>query len=96
MLVEKVYTGETFVRYGRILAAEYDNQGRLHTALHFKDREANGYYAPSGESLRRSFLKSPLEFTRITSAIPAPAGTRSWAACALTWRWITRPPPGRR
>jgi murein DD-endopeptidase MepM/ murein hydrolase activator NlpD len=67
LLVEKVYTGETFVKYGRILAAEYDNQGKLHTAVHFKDREGGGYYTPAGESMRRSFLKSPLEFTRITS-----------------------------
>ncbi len=50
MLVEKVYTGQTFVRYGRILAAEYDNQGRLHTAVHFKNRDGSSYYAPSGES----------------------------------------------
>ena len=67
LLVEKVYTGETFVKYGRILVAEYDNQGKLHTGVHFKDREGGGYYTPSGESLRRSFLKSPLEFSRITS-----------------------------
>jgi murein DD-endopeptidase MepM/ murein hydrolase activator NlpD len=67
LVVEKVYTGETFVKYGRILAAEYDNQGRRHTGISFKDQQGSGYYTPAGESLRRSFLKSPLEFTRISS-----------------------------
>ncbi|RPI08796.1 MAG: M23 family metallopeptidase [Zetaproteobacteria bacterium] len=68
MLVEKVHTGDQFVRYGRILAAEYESEGRAHVAIHFKDKDASGHYTPAGESLRRAFLKSPLEFTRISSA----------------------------
>ena len=67
MLVEKVFTGEQFVKYGRILAAEYESEGRLHTGVYFKDKEGSGYYTSAGESLRRAFLKSPLEFTRISS-----------------------------
>jgi len=69
MLVEKVYAGEDFVRYGRILLAEYEEAGgRLHTAVYFRDGDdGGGYYTPEGESLRRAFLKSPLEFTRISS-----------------------------
>jgi murein DD-endopeptidase MepM/ murein hydrolase activator NlpD len=67
MVVEKIFTGEEFVRYGRILAAEYESDGRRHTGVYFKDNERGGYYTPAGESLRRAFLKSPLEFTRITS-----------------------------
>jgi len=67
MLVEKIFTQDQFVRYGRILVAEYESEGKLHTGIHFQDREGDGYYTPSGESLRRAFLKSPLEFTRISS-----------------------------
>jgi murein DD-endopeptidase MepM/ murein hydrolase activator NlpD len=68
MLVEKVYTGDRFVKYGRILAAEYGELGgKVHAGVYFKDKEGGGYYTPAGESLRRSFLKSPLEFTRISS-----------------------------
>ncbi|MFA5028065.1 MAG: M23 family metallopeptidase, partial [Candidatus Methylomirabilota bacterium] len=67
LLVEKVFTGDQFVHYGRILAAEYDNQGRLHTGVFFQGKEEGGYFTPAGESMRRSFLKSPLEFTRISS-----------------------------
>jgi len=67
MLVEKVFTQERFVKYGRILAAEYESEGRVHTGVYFKDKNGGGYYTPAGESLRRAFLKSPLEFTRISS-----------------------------
>jgi murein DD-endopeptidase MepM/ murein hydrolase activator NlpD len=67
MLVEKVFTGGQFVKYGRILAAEYESEGLVHTGIYFQDKEASGYYTPAGESLRRAFLKSPLEFTRISS-----------------------------
>jgi murein DD-endopeptidase MepM/ murein hydrolase activator NlpD len=68
MLVEKVYTGDQFVRYGRILLAEYEEVGgKVHTGIYFRDGEERGYFTPAGESLRRSFLKSPLEFSRITS-----------------------------
>jgi murein DD-endopeptidase MepM/ murein hydrolase activator NlpD len=67
MIVEKVFTEGRFVKYGRILAAEYESEGRTHTGIYFRDRDGGGYYTPSGESLRRAFLKSPLEFTRISS-----------------------------
>jgi len=68
MLVEKMFTNERFVKYGRILAAEYESEGQTHTGIFFKDKDGGGYYTPGGESLRRAFLKSPLEFTRISSA----------------------------
>jgi murein DD-endopeptidase MepM/ murein hydrolase activator NlpD len=67
MLVEKVYAGDQFVKYDRILVAEYENERKVHTGIYFKDRQGGGYYTPAGESLRRAFLKSPLEFTRISS-----------------------------
>jgi murein DD-endopeptidase MepM/ murein hydrolase activator NlpD len=67
MLVEKVYTGDQFVKYGRILAAAYESEGQVHAGVYFKDKDGSGYYTPKGESLRRAFLKSPLEFTRISS-----------------------------
>jgi murein DD-endopeptidase MepM/ murein hydrolase activator NlpD len=67
MLVEKIHTGDQFVKYGRILVAEYESEGTTHTGIYFRDRDGDGYYTPAGESLRRSFLKSPLEFSRISS-----------------------------
>lgn len=67
MLVEKSYVADEFVEYGRILAAEYESEGEVHTAIYFVENSRGDYYTPGGESLRRAFLKSPLDFTRISS-----------------------------
>jgi len=66
LIVEKKYAGDVFVSYGRILAAQYASDKRLLTGIGW-GRERFGYYDGTGRSLRKSFLKSPLEFTRITS-----------------------------
>lgn len=56
------------VGQGRILAAEFVNQGRVLQALYFGDAGGHGsYFTPEGRNLRRSFLRSPLEFSRVTS-----------------------------
>ena len=68
MVVEKLYLGDQFVKYGRILAAQYENQGRTFTGIHFKDgRGREGYFTPDGKSVRKALLRSPLQFNRITS-----------------------------
>lgn len=67
MLVEKRYAGETFVDYGRVLAAQYVSDGETLTGVADDAAARPGYYDMTGQSLRKSFLKSPLEFTRITS-----------------------------
>src|SRR5438270_3476636 len=51
------------VRAGRLLAAEFVNQGRTLRAVHF----GSGYYAPDGRNLRKAFLRAPLEFSRVSS-----------------------------
>jgi murein DD-endopeptidase MepM/ murein hydrolase activator NlpD len=51
------------VRAGRVLAAEFVNQGRSYRAVHF----GNSYYGADGKNLRKAFLRSPLEFSRVTS-----------------------------
>ena len=69
LLVEKRYAGERFADYGRILVAQYTSGDRVLTGVGWRaGREsAYGYYDLAGRSLKKSFLKSPLEFTRITS-----------------------------
>ncbi|MBC7189417.1 M23 family metallopeptidase, partial [Candidatus Aerophobetes bacterium] len=53
---------------GNILAARYVNQGKIFTAIFYQDPEGSrGYYTPEGKSLQRSFLKSPLNYRRISS-----------------------------
>lgn len=51
------------VRAGSVLAAEFVNQGKAYRAVRF----GNGYYAPDGKNLRKAFLRSPLEFSRVSS-----------------------------
>jgi hypothetical protein len=57
-----------FVRPGKILAAEYVLEGTPHRAFYFQDASGHGdYYDEKGYSLRKSFLKSPLNYRRISS-----------------------------
>jgi len=55
--------------YGKILAAEYVNDGRPYRAVLFHDPQGvPAYYTPAGKSLKKAFLHSPLRFgARITS-----------------------------
>jgi murein DD-endopeptidase MepM/ murein hydrolase activator NlpD len=49
--------------YGRILAAEYNNEGRIYRAVLFHDPSGNpAYYTPDGKSMKKAFLHSPLKF----------------------------------
>jgi murein DD-endopeptidase MepM/ murein hydrolase activator NlpD len=53
---------------GRVLAAEFVNRGRKYTGVWFQDADGQGaYFDLQGRSKRRSFMGSPLEFSRITS-----------------------------
>ena len=68
LLVEKRYAGEQFVDYGQVLVAQYLSDGRILTGIGFEPAGARlAYYDLDGRSLKKTFLKSPLEFTRITS-----------------------------
>jgi murein DD-endopeptidase MepM/ murein hydrolase activator NlpD len=56
------------VKTGRVVAAEFVNAGRALRAFWFAERDGEGgYYSADGRSLRLAFLRSPLEFSRITS-----------------------------
>jgi murein DD-endopeptidase MepM/ murein hydrolase activator NlpD len=56
------------VRSGRLLAAEFVNQGKTYQAVWFEYAAGQGgYYTPEGRNIRKAFLRSPLEFSRITS-----------------------------
>lgn len=53
---------------GEILAAEFNTQGRTYRAIRYEDSEGNvSYYTPEGESMLGTFLRSPVEFSRISS-----------------------------
>lgn len=54
---------------GRVLAAQFTNAGRVHEAYWFRDPVLGkaAYFDRRGESLRRAFLASPMEFSRVSS-----------------------------
>ncbi len=57
-----------FVSYGRILAGQYNLSGTPLTAIYFDNSpQAGGYYDLSGKSFQKTFLKSPLNYRRISS-----------------------------
>jgi len=69
LALEREVRPDGSMRSGRILAAEIVNRGRSLHAIWFDLHEdgTGGYYDLEGESLRRAFLKAPLEFRRISS-----------------------------
>ena len=67
-IYEALYAGGEYMRPGRLLAVEFVNQGKAVEAYWFNDGSKNGgFYAPGGRNMKRAFLKSPLEFTRMSS-----------------------------
>ncbi len=57
------------LRSGRVLSAEFHNNGKTYDALWFQESGAakGSYYTLDGESMRRAYLTSPVEFSRISS-----------------------------
>ncbi len=56
------------LRSGRVLSSEFVNNGKTFQAMWFQEPQAKGgYYTLDGESMRRSFLASPMEFSRVSS-----------------------------
>ncbi|HPH66120.1 MAG TPA: peptidoglycan DD-metalloendopeptidase family protein [Kofleriaceae bacterium] len=68
VVVEKEFKDQEFLRYRRILAAQYSGRAGNFTVYHFSsDGKAGRYYDESGESVEKSFLKTPLKFARMSS-----------------------------
>jgi murein DD-endopeptidase MepM/ murein hydrolase activator NlpD len=68
VLLEERYRDGKPVGYHRILAAELLKQERVLQAVYYPREEDSGaYYRPDGHSMRRMFLRSPLQYTRISS-----------------------------
>ena len=70
VVYETFWQDGEMVRTGRILAGEFINRGVTHQSVWFEDpssKAGGGYYTFDGKALKRGFLKSPLEFSRISS-----------------------------
>ena len=69
VVYEMFYDRGEPVRSGRVLSAEFVNDGRSFRAVWYAGVDGKGsYYTPEGKSLRKAFLRSPLEFSRVTSS----------------------------
>lgn len=65
---EMTYSNGEPLRVGRIQAAEFINQGKSYRAVYFQaDSKHGDYYTPEGKSMHKAFLRSPVEFSRISS-----------------------------
>jgi murein DD-endopeptidase MepM/ murein hydrolase activator NlpD len=73
MVVEKVFADGKLVRYGDVLAAEYDGSatGRKRLYRYEDPTGQTSYFDDEGQSARRGFLKSPLKYANITSRFGA-------------------------
>jgi murein DD-endopeptidase MepM/ murein hydrolase activator NlpD len=68
VLVEKLYKDDQFVRYGRVLLAQYLGQQVTQLGVYYQASQGEGYYYDGqGQSLGRMFLLKPLSFRRISS-----------------------------
>jgi len=68
VVFETFQYGGHAIRSGRVLAAEFASQKKTYRAVLFQDPWGKGgYYTPDGRNLRKAFLRSPIEFSRITS-----------------------------
>ena len=69
---EMLYEAGELVGPGRILAAELVNDGHPYYAVLFHDDEGNdAYYSLDGSNRAKAFLRSPVEFSRVSSGFGA-------------------------
>jgi murein DD-endopeptidase MepM/ murein hydrolase activator NlpD len=72
VIYEMHYEDGEFLRPGRVVAAEFVNGGRNYDAYLFADDEGEeSYYSHDGQNRAKSFLRSPLEFSRVSSGFGA-------------------------
>lgn len=68
VIYEELYADGEFIGEGRILAANFVNQGNEFHAIRYTDHRGHTeYYDAEGRSVRKTFLRTPLEFARISS-----------------------------
>lgn len=69
VIYEKQFRDTTYVGDGRILAAEFINDGHVYRAIRYEstDGKISNYFTPQGRSMHKQFLRAPVDFTRISS-----------------------------
>ncbi|MBO9492795.1 peptidoglycan DD-metalloendopeptidase family protein [Thalassotalea sp. G20_0] len=68
LLYEEKYLEGEKLGDGNILVASFTNQGETYTAIRYTDSNGDtNYYTPDGKSMKKAFLRTPVDFTRISS-----------------------------
>jgi murein DD-endopeptidase MepM/ murein hydrolase activator NlpD len=68
VVYEEIYQDGVPLRSGNILAAKFTNQGREYRAVRYEDSHGHSeYYTPDGKSLRKAFIRAPVQFSRVSS-----------------------------
>ncbi|MCF5071026.1 peptidoglycan DD-metalloendopeptidase family protein [Pseudomonas syringae] len=64
---QKVVNGKA-VGTGPILSARFTNRGKTYTAVRYTNKQGNSsYYTADGNSMRKAFIRTPVDFARISS-----------------------------
>ncbi len=68
VIYEELYREGEKLRSGDIVAAEFINQGEVYRAVRYTDPDGRtDFYTPEGRSMRRAFLRTPVNFSRVSS-----------------------------
>jgi murein DD-endopeptidase MepM/ murein hydrolase activator NlpD len=68
VVYEEVFQDGQRLRTGKVLAAKFINEGREYRAVHYVDAAGqDDYFTPDGNSLRKAFIRAPVQFSRISS-----------------------------
>lgn len=68
VIYEDLYIDNTLIGAGNILAAEFISRGKSIKAVRFQNAEGKtSYYTPEGHNMRKAFLRTPVDFARISS-----------------------------
>lgn len=68
VVYEEIFQDGTYLRSGKILAAKFINDGREYRAIRYLDAQNHAeYFTPDGKSLRKAFIRAPVQFSRISS-----------------------------
>lgn len=68
VIYEEVFQDGVPLRVGNILAAKFVSDGREYRAVRYVDQSGHGqYFSPDGKSLRKAFIRAPVQFSRVSS-----------------------------
>jgi murein DD-endopeptidase MepM/ murein hydrolase activator NlpD len=67
LVYEELSVDDKFIGFGKIHSALFNSEGRDYYAFYFVQEDQGDYFDDKGQSLRRTFLKAPLHFKRISS-----------------------------